>query len=76
MRTLLFLAAIFVAIAIIRFLWRRPGRLVDKAANRAVPQTMARCDHCGLFMPRQEAVEEGEHLYCCEEHRRDARNRR
>ncbi len=37
------------------------------------PQDMVACQHCGLHLPRSEALTHGEHCYCCTEHqRRDA----
>ncbi|MBU0498557.1 MAG: hypothetical protein KJ558_10335 [Gammaproteobacteria bacterium] len=70
MRTLLFILAIFIAITIIRHLWGQRGRRAPPAPS--APETMVRCDHCGLFMPRREAIEAQGRLYCCEEHRRHA----
>ncbi|OGT90675.1 MAG: hypothetical protein A2286_13575 [Gammaproteobacteria bacterium RIFOXYA12_FULL_61_12] len=72
MRTLLFIAAFFIAFAIIRHLWGRKPRENRPRKPDQIPETMARCDHCGLFMPRWEAVEDRGRLFCCEEHRRHA----
>jgi uncharacterized protein len=34
---------------------------------------MVACQHCGLHLPRSEALTHGKHHYCCAEHqRRDA----
>lgn len=35
---------------------------------------MLRCERCGLFVPAEEAVREGERTFCCEDHRRQARS--
>jgi len=31
--------------------------------------TMVRCNHCGLYLPKPEAIYFGEVYYCCEEHK-------
>lgn len=31
--------------------------------------TMVRCHHCGLHIPKQEAIESANHYYCSQEHR-------
>ena len=31
---------------------------------------MVSCATCGLHVPREEALIQGEHYFCCEEHRR------
>ena len=42
-------------------------------ASEAAPEQMVRCAHCGLYLPRSEAVRDGESYYCSEGHRRAAR---
>ncbi|MDH5180366.1 MAG: PP0621 family protein [Gammaproteobacteria bacterium] len=32
--------------------------------------TMVRCRHCGLHIPKQDAVESANQYYCSQEHRR------
>lgn len=32
--------------------------------------TMVRCQHCGLHIPKQEAIESANLYYCSQEHRR------
>ena len=34
--------------------------------------TMVRCEYCGLFLPKTEAVNSGKHFYCSEEHKSQA----
>lgn len=34
------------------------------------PQAMVRCAHCGLHLPRADALADGERLFCSEDHRR------
>ena len=28
-----------------------------------------RCDHCGVYIPANEALRDGEKIYCCPEHK-------
>ena len=30
---------------------------------------MVRCSHCGVYVPRGEAVQDGDRYFCCREHR-------
>jgi len=39
----------------------------------AAPEQMVNCGHCGLYLPRHEAVPQGDKFYCCVEHCRLAR---
>lgn len=32
-------------------------------------ELMLRCDHCGIYIPSSEAIQQGERAYCCEDHR-------
>lgn len=32
-------------------------------------QQMVRCEHCGLHIPKQEAIVDRDKYYCCPEHR-------
>lgn len=34
------------------------------------PQDMVACAHCGLHLPRSEALAEVGQMYCCREHQR------
>lgn len=62
--------------------WFGKGRRGDAAASRrgkpgAAPaaQAMVSCAHCGLHLPRAEALLLGEQTFCCAAHR-DAGARR
>ncbi|MBP3980189.1 MULTISPECIES: PP0621 family protein [unclassified Acidovorax] len=71
MKYLVLLVVLVVAVGIWRS--RRPTASgAAKAAPRppALPQDMVACDHCGLHVPRTEALMLGQHAYCCAEHRR------
>lgn len=36
----------------------------------AAPEQMVNCDHCGLYLPKSEAVCVGKRFFCSDEHRR------
>ena len=36
-------------------------------------EAMVRCDHCGVYVPRNEALQDAGQWYCSEEHRDVAR---
>jgi len=56
-------------------LWWAFGRQRPAAASKAGRQSapriesMVRCAHCGVHLPRGEAVGEGAALFCSESHR-------
>lgn len=66
-----FLLLILVIVAV---WWLAKGfrRKNDAArdASAAVPEQMVTCSHCGLYLPRSEAIGEGDKFFCCAEHRR------
>ena len=65
-----FLLLILVIVAV---WWLAKGfRRKDAArdASAAVPEQMVTCSHCGLYLPRSEAIGEGDKFFCCTEHRR------
>lgn len=51
-------------------------RKAGKSEPDSTPQQMVACGHCGLYLPRNEAVPQVKadppsgKFYCCEEHRR------
>lgn len=34
------------------------------------PESMVRCEHCGIHLPRSEAVQTGGRIWCSQEHAR------
>jgi uncharacterized protein len=48
---------------------QRPG-VEPKAPGPAVVQDMVACAHCGVHLPRSDAVEEGALHFCGDVHRR------
>ena len=37
-----------------------------RKAEKALGEPMEKCEHCGVFFPRREAVRAGGHVYCSE----------
>jgi uncharacterized protein len=70
MKYLVLLVVLVVAIGIWRS--RRQSDVASTASpdTRALPQDMLACAHCGVHVPRAEALLAGRHAYCCAEHQR------
>ena len=64
------LLLLVIAAAVVYFLVTALAR--KRAASSAPPpvETMVACAHCGVNLPRSEALENGGRFYCSEEHRR------
>lgn len=70
MKFFLFLAIVLLA----AWLWRTGRRDAGEGSDRSAPpppdpQEMVRCAHCGVHLPRSEAVVGRLNLYCSAEHR-------
>jgi uncharacterized protein len=65
-RVLIYLLGIALVVWILFRLAKKPG-LENKPSKKV--GDMVRCTQCGTFVPRNEAVQEGERYYCCEQHR-------
>ena len=66
---------LLIVLAVVVGVWRSrrpPASGPEKAAPGApvLPQDMVACSHCGVHVPRAEALMLGQHAYCCAEHRR------
>lgn len=71
MKYLVLLIVLAVAVGI----WRSRRPTISSAAKAAprpplLPQDMVACEHCGVHVPRAEALMLGNHAYCSAEHRR------
>ena len=64
------LLLLVIAAAVVYFLVTAFAR--KRAASSASPpvETMVGCAHCGVNLPRSEALEAAGRFYCSEEHRR------
>ncbi|HKO66591.1 MAG TPA: PP0621 family protein [Burkholderiaceae bacterium] len=62
----------FVLLALAIYLvWRlmQKKRLPPNANSSIARLPMVSCATCGLHVPREEALMQGERYFCCEEHR-------
>lgn len=54
----------------------RPSSSASSSTQaQEAPQDMARCAHCGIHLPRDEAVRGEKGDYCCTDHRAAAQDR-
>ena len=66
---------LFAVLAVVYAVWRAQRRAsAPRQGNTqrppiAPPQDMVRCAHCGVHLPRGDAVLEGAHMYCSTSHR-------
>ncbi|MDD2699849.1 MAG: PP0621 family protein [Sideroxydans sp.] len=59
-----------VAIALVYWLLRRFRQPPSGTQDAPRTEDMVSCAHCGLNLPKSEALTSGDKFYCCEEHRR------
>jgi uncharacterized protein len=61
--------AVYIAFRFLRVTQRRSNRAAS-GDSRSVSEPMISCAHCGLNVPRSEAVAADGRWYCSESHRR------
>jgi uncharacterized protein len=64
------LLLLVIAVAVIYFLWRGFARKGGRPPAPPPGEAMVPCAHCGVNVPRSEALEGAGRLFCSEEHRR------
>lgn len=69
-RVLIFLLGIALVVWILFRLARSPS--IEKHGKKQVDD-MVRCARCGTFVPRSEAIHEGDRDYCSAQHRDEDR---
>ncbi|HTN47970.1 MAG TPA: PP0621 family protein [Burkholderiaceae bacterium] len=71
-RILFFLLLAVAAYVVWKWLQRAStGRTTDQRRSSAAPaQAMVSCAHCGLHLPRSDALVAGDRYFCSDEHRR------
>ncbi len=69
-RVLIYLLGIGLVVWILFRLAKAPR--VEKKPAKKVDE-MVRCARCGMFVPRHEAISEGDRYYCCSQHRDEDR---
>ncbi len=52
--------------AIRRYIWQRKREQSARQARQAM--NMVVCDYCGVHLPQDEAIRQGERYYCCKDH--------
>jgi uncharacterized protein len=67
MKLLLLLMAVFVLVWLVRGSVRR--NLPPRAGPAATPQSMVTCAHCGVHLPRSEALPGRGGVFCDDAHR-------
>ncbi|MFO1212374.1 MAG: PP0621 family protein [Paenacidovorax caeni] len=67
---------VFAVLGLAWALWRNkhrtpppPPSSTARTPAQSAPQAMVACAHCGLHLPRAEALEHAHRHYCCAEHR-------
>ena len=65
MRTLIILIALVLIVIAAKRLWQtsRPGE-----KPRLKTDQMVQCANCGIYIPAQEALQQGEQYYCSQAH--------
>lgn len=65
-----FLLLILVIVIIWRLAPHFRRRDTAAGAPAGAPEQMVNCEHCGLYLPQNEAIGEDGRYFCCAEHRR------
>ena len=65
MRTLIILIALVLIVMAVKRLWQtsRP-----ETKHRLKSGQMVQCANCGVYIPEQEALQQGERYYCSQAH--------
>ncbi|MYN15060.1 hypothetical protein GSY71_18140 [Pusillimonas sp. TS35] len=74
-KVLFWVVLIIGIMLLVRIIAHNKARSAANAAPRPAPkagpsETMVRCEHCGIHLPRSEAVLIGGHTWCSQEHAR------
>jgi uncharacterized protein len=64
------LLLLVIAAAVVYFLVTGYARKRARSSAPPPSETMVACSHCGLNLPRSEALERSGQFFCSEEHRR------
>ncbi|MGQ0653960.1 MAG: PP0621 family protein [Betaproteobacteria bacterium] len=69
-RLLVIVVLVVLAVWLLRRALRPPKPKADMPQKQAIEGELVACAHCGLNLPRGEALSAGNSLYCSEEHAR------
>jgi len=67
---------VLLVVLVVGYAWWRNQRMSGTPPSPArpgqppAPQDMVACAHCGVHLPRTEALTSGQRSYCCAEHQR------
>lgn len=70
LRNLIIIAAIIIVFMILRKRFAGSGK-PDKISGTSASTQMVQCQSCDTYVPENEAVREGKHFFCCQQHLRD-----
>jgi len=79
MGRILFFVVLGVGLYVAFRIWRsgqQRGATTQPPKAPAAGEAMVRCEHCGLNVPKSEALADGDRWYCSEGHRRLERDAR
>jgi len=68
-RLMMWIALIMAAIWFFKRVTKSPAQRAKPAAPEIDATPMVRCAHCGVHVPRDRALSQGEQWYCTEAHR-------
>ena len=70
MRTLLLIFTIWLIIVVVRqhLADRRRAAESKPKPDKQLPADTVKCEHCGVYIPRQESVDVNDHHYCSQQH--------
>lgn len=72
------LLVVLAAVALFVWLWRSgrraPPATPPPASRPALPEAMVRCEHCGLHLPRGDALVSRDGTFCGPAHQRLGRD--
>ena len=70
LRIIIILIGLWLILTIIK---RALASRRNKPPHAPILAKMVPCDHCGVHVPESEAIQDGNKLYCSEEHRKAAK---
>lgn len=71
-RSILLILLIIIIWRFIRFIKNKDNKSPRKITKSGV---MVSCDHCGVYLPKDEAFYLDQHYYCCKAHYEENRSK-
>lgn len=69
LKLLLLVALVWLVYSLLKKYSRSVDRDEQEPVVPASPEDMVRCAHCGVHLPRSEAILSRDEFFCCEAHR-------